>query len=770
VIRAPIVRLPHALATAFCLGLALSLGLQLSGAPGMAAAVLAFGLVSLGLASGARAALLVAVGIALAGWWWGSSRLERLNSSVLTPFIGSSELVQAEVTGPPRRGPYAIRVPVRVRLIDRRAIGEASQLELPPTERAPPQGTLLEFVARIAAPDEPTASSTFDEASYLARRGIHTVLHADRFRVVGQRAGLGGVSDRIRSYLARTIAPGLSGERRAVVAGIVLGEDEGLERDLRDRFRASGLYHLLAVSGQNVAFIVAGVLLAAWLLGAPRMLAQIAAVAGIGCYVLAVGWQPSVARAGIAGGLTCLAWMASRPTDRWYFLLLGAAVLLAWNPYSLLEPGFQLSFAAVAAIFLLVPWLERRLTGYPVPARLTAVLAVSAGCGLATAPILWLQFGAVPILSVPANALAEPVVAPILGLGLLAALSGTVLPGPAAALAWVNGWLAAYLAWCARFIGGLPFAQIRSGAVLLGIVALVALTVLVWRVPRRRRPRAAVAAALLVALLAAVAGWTFRPGPRPLPPLSAGLRVTFLDVGQGDAALLQVPGVAVLVDEGPPDARVADRLARLGIGRLSLLVLTHPQRDHIGGAAAVLRRLSVDALLDPVQPSESPYETEALEEARTRRVRFVPARTGEVLRLGELRIVVIWPDGPGAPGEDPNQHAVVLLASYRSIDVLFTADAESDVTGRLPIPPVEVLKVAHHGSADPGLPDLLEGLRPLVAVISVGAGNDYGHPTDSTLAALAARRELHTYRTDRDGSVVVESDGRSLTVRTSGGV
>ncbi len=610
---APVVRLPHALAAAFCLGVTLSLGVQVVGLPGAATVALALGLVSLGLASGPRAALLVAVGLLLAGWWWGSGRLERLNASVLTRFVGSSELVQAEVTGPARRSLYAIRVPVRVRLIDREAVSEASQLELPPTERAPPQGAVLELVARVAAPEKPTGSSSFDEASYLARRGIHTVLHADRFRVVGRRGGLGGVTDRIRSYLARTITPGLSGERRAVVAGIVLGEDEGLEQELRDRFRASGLYHLLAVSGQNVAFIVAGMLLAAWLLGAPRLLAQVAAVAAIGCYVLAVGWQPSVARAGIAGGLTCLAWVASRPTDRWYFLLLGAAVLLAWNPYSVLEPGFQLSFAAVAAIFLLVPRLERRLTGYPVPARLTAVLAVSAGCGLATAPILWLQFGAVPVLSVPANALAEPVVAPILGLGLIAALCGTVLPGAATALAWLNGWLAAYLAWCARFIGGLPFAQVRSGPVLLGMVLLTALTAFLWKVPSRHRPRAIVAAAVLGAIVAALAAWTLRPGPSPLPPLRTGLRVTFLDVGQGDAALLQVPGAAVLVDEGPPDARVADRFERLGVRRLSLLVLTHPQMDHIGGAPTVLRRFDCRCVARPASSRTR---------ARTRRRRW----------------------------------------------------------------------------------------------------------------------------------------------------
>src|SRR5215216_1273214 len=184
------------------------------------------------------------------------------------------------------------------------------------------------------------------------------------------------------------------------------------------------------------------------MLGISRLTAELAALAAIGAYVVAVGWQPSVVRAGVAGALASLAWLAARPRDRWYFLLLGAAILLAWNPYSLLDAGFQLSFAAVAAIFVAVPRLERSLAGYPVPRSLAEVVAVSSACGLATAPILLTQFGSVPIYSIPANALAAPVAGPLLGLALVTALVAPVLPPLAAALAWVNGWFAAYLAAC----------------------------------------------------------------------------------------------------------------------------------------------------------------------------------------------------------------------------------------------------------------------------------------------------------------------------------
>jgi competence protein ComEC len=751
---------PHVLAAALCTGLSTSLAIRAGGSLPI--------LLALAIAAAATRAVrlrLVAVALALllTGWWWGSARLVALDASPLSAAIGSSALMRAEVTGPARVSEFALRVPVRVRALGDDALDEAAQVELPSDVRAPPQGAVLELVARVRAPKEAEKEGGFDEAAYLRRRGMHVVLGADRYRIVGRRGGVGGLADRIRASLVASIAPGLDGERRALVAAVVLGEDEGLDAELRDRFRSSGLYHLLAVSGQNIAYIVAGVLLAAWLAGVPRVLAHVAALLAIAAYVLAVGWQPSVVRAGIAGGLACVAWLASRARDRWYFLLAGAAVLLAWNPYSLLDPGFQLSFAAVGAIFVIVPRIERRFDGYPVPPVAATLLAISVACSLATAPILWLQFGAVPVLSILANALAAPVVAPILGFGLVAAALDPVLPSAALGLAWANGWLVSYLAWCARLVGGLPFAQIRSGAILAALAAASAVLIGVVRSEARwRRPLLVAAAAVSVS----VAAWTFWPPASAAPPPPAGLRISVLDVGQGDAVLLEVPEGAVLVDQGPPEGRVADLLRGLGLRRLALVVLTHPQRDHVGGAADVMRKLPVGAALDPRQPNESPYEDEALEVASDRGVQVRTARLGQVFRLGRLHLRVLWPDGPGLPGQDPNEHAIVILASYGRVDALLTADAESSVTSGLDVPPVEILKVAHHGSSDAGLPALLERLRPQVAVISVGAGNDYGHPARSTLQALAQAQDLHTYRTDLDGTVTIESDGSRIQVRT----
>jgi competence protein ComEC len=745
---------PTLLVVAACLGLA---GANAVRAPALTLALLGAAAAAVVVSSRARF-VAGALALALAGWWWGSLRLDALDRSILLPEVGRSAPLMVVVTGPARRTMFALRVPAEAHRFGPRSLRERVLLELP-LGRSPPQGAVLALRATVTAPRGP--DDGFDERGWLARRGVHVVLRGGDWRIVGRRGGIGGVSDRLRAHVAKAIAPGLDGERRAVLAGIVLGEDEGLGTELRNEFKASGLYHLLAVSGQNITFLALGVLGLAWLLGVSRLTAEVLTIGAIVAYVLAVGWQPSVVRAGIAGGLASLAWLLSRPRDRWHFLALGAATLLAWTPASLFEPGFQLSFAAVSSIFVAVPRLRLALEGYPLPGWLRDAVAVSTACGAATAPVLWLQFGEVQVYSLLANVLVTLAVGPLLGLALVGAMLEPVLPAAAYALAWLNGWLAAYIAACAGLVGSLPFAQVGSGAavaVLFGTpLALLGLRGL----PRWRRPAAlACVAAVVPALLV----WQLLPS-RGLPP-PTGLRLTFLDVGQGDSILLQVPEGAVLVDQGPPEAGVADQLHGLGVRRLAAVVLTHPQRDHIGGAEQVLRRVAVERVLDPALASTSEYQRMATAEARARSVEIVETRAGASFRLGLLQLRVLWPDRPGTPSEDPNRLPVVLLASYGEIDALLTADAETDVTARLVSRRIEILKVAHHGSEDPGLSSELRELRPAIAVISCGRGNDYGHPRASTLAALRASPGLDLYRTDENGRVVVESDGRRLTVRT----
>jgi competence protein ComEC len=400
-----------------------------------------------------RTALLAALAL-VAALWWGSMRLDQLDRSALASRIGTADRFVAVTTAEARRGAFDLRQMARIG-------GERVELELP-LGRAPPQGARLSILAVVKAPRGPEHG--FDERTWLRRQGVHVVLHVDEWHGVGRRGGLGGVADRLRRWLRRSSSPGLTGERRALVEGVLLGDDGGLSDGSKQAFRRSGLYHLLAVSGQNVVLLAGGVLALAVALGISRMWGHVGALAAIGAYVLAVGPQASVIRAAIAGAAVSVAWLTGRLRDGWHLLLVAACALLAWNPYSLFDAGFQLSFGAVAAIFVLGGPFLRVLDGYPMPNWLRGAIAISAACTLVTAPILWLEFGRVPLYGVVANALVEPAVPVLLGLAFSAAAVAPFAPSLAAALAWGNGWVAVYIETCARLVSSLPAAQVSGSA------------------------------------------------------------------------------------------------------------------------------------------------------------------------------------------------------------------------------------------------------------------------------------------------------------------
>jgi len=283
-----------------------------------------------------------------------------------------------------------------------------------------------------------------------------------------------------------------------------------------------------------------------------------------------------------------------------------------------------------------------------------------------------------------------------------------------------------------------------------------------WRrLPRAQRSVLAAGAAL--ALLAAAAPALDGPDP------PGRLTVRFLDVGQGDSTLIQHPGgTAVLFDGGPPEAGVARLLRKAGVDRLALVVATHASRDHHGGLVEVMERFRVDALLDGGDGTADPAFRALLREAESRGIRRIPATAPLTLHLagGALRIGLLSPPPrPAGPApEDPNPRAAVAVVTAGAFDLLLSADAESDALAPLDLPDVDAMKVPHHGSADPGLPELLDQIDPELAAIEVGP-NTYGHPAPSTLNALK-RADVETYRTDHHGTVTLTIDGGEMRVST----
>jgi competence protein ComEC len=343
-------------------------------------------------------------------------------------------------------------------------------------------------------------------------------------------------------------------------------------------------------------------------------------------------------------------------------------------------------------------------------------------------------------------------------LGTIAGALGQFAPALAVPVAALAALPLGYLTWLADRAAALPLAEVAVPSPgPLGVLAIyvsAAAAALTWRrLPHPARRRAGTA--LVVAAVVVGAALVWRSAP-PAPPRD--LTVSFLDIGQGDATLIQHGAVAVLVDTGPPEGPILDRLRAAGVRRLDLLVLTHNALDHDGAAAVVLGALPVGLVLDG-EESTSHGSVRAL--AATHHVRRIASDAGQLLRVGPLELRVLWPHrAPAAPRDaEPNDRATVLHVRDGTFDLLLSADAESNVVARLDLQVVEAIKVAHHGSDDPGLPGLLERLRPQAAVIEVGAHNSYGHPTPSTLVAL--QHVPIVRRTDRDGTVrIVVRGGR----------
>lgn len=596
--------------------------------------------------------------------------------------------------------------------------------------------------------------------SWAERRGAGAAIEADVVRATGRRrGGLLGAVDRARARAEAALTARLPRREGALLRGMVLGQDEAVAQDVRDDFRVAGLSHVLAASGENVVLLAALALPVLAALGFGLRGRLIALLALIALYVPLAGGGPSIQRAGIMGLAGTAAALAGRPADRVYGLLLAAAGTLVLSPRAAGDPGWQLSFAAVIAIALIAGPLARRLTDRGWPRGLAQAVGVTVAATVGTAPLLAHVFGRVSLASLPVNVLAAPVVAGVMWIGMAATALAQVAPAGAALVALPALPLLGFLEWLTHAAARAPDASvgIAVGSPLV-VAALYACLVAFVRVPRLRAPVAVgVLAAAGLALSAA------RAAQRGLGPPAAGtVRFAFLDIGQGDATLVQSPGHAVLVDAGPPDGPVLRRLTALGVGALDAVVVTHDQADHEGAMARVLRAHPVGLVLDGASSGHSPIHQALVRAAARRGVRRIGATAGETVTAGPIALRLLWPraDEPPAPGEDPNLRAVVAYVDAAGVRALLTADAESDVTAPLATGRIDLLKVAHHGSEDDGLPDELATLRPRLAAIEVGRHNSYGHPTPQALRALRAAVP-DVERTDRDGTIVVTAqDGR----------
>jgi len=663
--------------------------------------------------------------------------------------------------------------------------------------RSPPAahhdyGDVLEVRGRLETP--PTFED-FDYREFLLRRGVASIIAYPETRLIARNQG-GGVRQAligVRSDLSDRLAGVLPQREASLAAGILFGARSALPNDLRDDMNATGTSHLVAVSGQNVT-LLAGLLIAAfaWLIG--RRPACVLSLVGIAAYVALVGAQPSVLRAGMMGALYTLAVLTGRQSSAPIALLLAAAVMTGLDPQVVHDVSFQLSFAAVVGLIILAPllntWMELAVSRWPAvrgfpPTRMVIdTSAVSLAAIAFTMPIAAVNFHQVSLAAPLANLLAVPAFLAVAAAAAGAALASLVLPGHL--VAWLAWPPAAYMIGVITLFARLPAASIQIHGIHLvhAVIWYAALLGVIYVAERRRvqipEPAPALAKLRLSQLapvgalgglivLATAVVWLAVSAP-----VQGRLTVSFLDVGQGDAILIRGPdGNRVLVDGGPSGPALTaalDRHLPFYDRRIDLIVLTHPQADHIGGLPAALSRYDVHAVLATQFDADSRLYEEWRRTVATSGAETTTANRGQRIELGDGAAITVLNPDPGLTlgnADGLNGTSVVLKLEMGRRSFLLTGDIGQEAEARLLAEGTDlratVLKVAHHGSTTSTSKPFLERVSPSVDVISVGAANRFGHPSADVVDRLTGDK---VYRTDQQGDVTISTDGEYLWVDT----
>ena len=712
-----------------------------------------------------QAAALTGVAVVLVGGAVATATLVREAQLARDPVAvlardGASVHAEVSVSSDPRLTPgrFADRVLFRARVHEVTGRGRTQSVSVPVLVVAPPDWAGVDLGGRLRVEGRLSAAGDRDLAGILSVRGPPEVVAAPDLWWRG--------AERVRASLRSAVAH-RPDDQRALVPALVVGDDAAMDTAIVEDFRVTGLTHLTAVSGTNLTLLVGFLVVVGRAAGVRGRWTYLLAGLGIVGFLLLARAEPSVIRAAAMGtvGLIGLGSNGLRRGTR----ALGVAVvgLLLVDPWLARSVGFALSVLATAGILLLAPDWRDALARW-LPRWLAEAVSVPAAAQLACTPVVAAISGQVSLVAVAANLLVAPAVGPATVLGLAAGLVGLAAGWLGQAVGTLASWCVAWIVLVAEQGARLPGAALDWGVSPVSLALLTLVCVLVARAGPLLLSRRSTGIACCVLLVVGVVTTPPTPG---WPP--DGWVLTACDVGQGDALVIRAgPGAGVVVDAGPDPTAVDRCLRRLGIGRVPLVVLTHFHADHVDGLAGVLAGRTVGEVL--TTSLADPAEGAADVAAQTAQ-HGVPTRVpvpGESWTVGEVTLQVLWPTAdPGrlaaAEGSPANNASVVLLVEVQGVSLLLTGDVEPSAQAALArmLPEdlhVDVLKVPHHGSRDQDL-DWLLGLRPRVALVSVGDDNDYGHPAVEVLAPFAALG-TRVLRTDRDGDLtVVVRDGRLLT-------
>ena len=575
--------------------------------------------------------------------------------------------------------------------------------------------------------------------------------------------------DSVRSNFTLT-AKSITPNSGALVAGLAIGDDSALSGQMLTQMKTLSLTHLTAVSGANCAIVIGGVFLLLKRAGSRRFVTLTLSLLALVLYVAIVGFEPSVIRAAVMASVVLLCAFAGRRMPPTVALAWAVILVLSIWPGMVTSLGFWLSVVATAAILLIAPALYKRLSSR-MPAGFALGLAVVVSAQLWCLPMLVDLSGGLPTYSVVANLLAEPLVAPITVLGILALVVALVLP-PLAALLY---WLASFAAYGIELISNLallPAATIWWPEGALGVALMVVMVAALSLIIISRMRRQAFAAIALVALTfvsfsgSAVARSQTWPG--------ANWQVVSCDVGQGDATVIRSLKQTMLIDVGREPEPIGKCLEAIGVTQIDVLLLTHFDADHVGGLAGVLERAQVrQALISPFD-DDRPQVAVTLDQLSSAKVAVSTAEVGDRGMLGAAEWIVAAPEPRAAGAEDSNDASVILRVETSQWLLLAFADAgeraqmrtvrlRNALLNRSAGKPL-IVKVSHHGSADQ-YAELFEDLRPEIALFSVGESNNYGHPTKRAIE-IFEKAGSAIFRTDQQGAVALSFIDGSLNVLT----
>jgi len=721
----------------------------------------------------------------------------------LAAWQGQKVTVKGTVVEEPElRKPRGVRYVLSVEQVDGTAARGLLSVQQYSTS-APAFGERVEFRATLKPPTGSRTPGGFDQIAYLARKGIYLTADAGDVERLGpgrlnplRRAA---VSARLR--LEGVLKAALPPREAALSAGLIFGSRSDLPDDIKEAFKTSGVFHLLAVSGGNVAMVIMPILGLLRRAGLSKRVASAVAIPLVIFFVFLTGASPSVMRAGLMAGLVLLGDVLGRERNALNTLGAAATVLLLAQPGLLFDLGFQLSAGATLGILLFArrfeTWLAARtqpIFGERVGQWLASGLSVTFAAQVMVEPISLHSFGTFALIAPVANLLVVSAVEPVVTLGSVATLVG--LAGPALAKLLLLPVRAALvlLVEVVKTTAAIPFASVEVGhlpsaGVLAWYAALTAVAAPQWgqhviaQAKTLATTRSAHRAVAVGASLVAVTALVWRVALAAPPDL---LTVTFLDVGQGDAIIIRAPGGhAMLVDVGPlvlPDLKtgrpgydagaevIVPFLRRAGVRHLDYVVLTHSDQDHAGGGASVLAAVPVGVVLKSDDHATESGYLAALKTAAQKQIPTVAPAAGQRFPLGSEALVdVINPPTPRFAGSrsDDNSNCIALKVRYRQVSVLLTCDVEAVVEEQWLAQGVDVkadlLKVSHHGSGHSSTEPFLQAVHPAVAVLSVGNGNSYGHPHAGTLYRLQAVG-AEVWRTDRHGTVTASTDGSQFTL------